>query len=499
MADYIGAIDQGTTSTRFIVFDRAGRIVSSAQEEHEQIYPKPGWVEHDPEEIWRRTQSVIAKAMQAGRLGPSDLAAIGITNQRETTVVWNKKTAKPVYNAIVWQDTRVAPEVAEFSKNGGQDRYRAKTGLPLATYFSGLKIRWILENVPGARAQAEAGDLLCGTVDSFLIWKLTGGASGGVHVTDVTNASRMQLMNLVTLQWDENILRDFEIPVQILPRIVSSSEVYGQAKIPAIKDVAIAGVLGDQQAALVGQACFKPGEAKNTYGTGCFMLLNTGEKIIPSKFGLITTVAYKLGTKLAHYALEGSIAITGALVQWVRDNLGLISSSEEIEKLAETVDDNGGVYFVPAFSGLYAPYWKDTARGVIAGLTRYVNKGHLARAVLEATAFQVREVVEAMAKDSNMSLDFLRVDGGMVKNNLLMQFQADILGIPVVCPRVSETTALGACYAAGLAVGFFKDEEELCKNWAEGQRWKPAMDQASRERLYHFWKKAVTRSFDWVE
>jgi len=499
MADYIGAIDQGTTSTRFIVFDRAGRIVSSAQEEHEQIYRQPGWVEHDPEEIWRRTQAVITKAMQASRLGPIDLAAIGITNQRETTVVWNKKTAKPVYNAIVWQDTRVAPEVAEFSKNGGQDRYRAKTGLPLATYFSGLKIRWILENVPGVRAQCEAGDLLCGTVDSFLIWKLTGGASGGVHVTDVTNASRMQLMDLVTLQWDENILRDFEIPVQILPTIVSSSEIYGQANIPAIRDVAIAGDLGDQQAALVGQVCFKPGEAKNTYGTGCFMLLNTGEKIVPSKFGLITTVAYKLGKKPAHYALEGSIAITGALVQWLRDNLGLISSSEEIEKLAKTVDDNGGVYFVPAFSGLYAPYWKDTARGVIAGLTRYVNKGHLARAVLEATAFQVREVVEAMAKDSQMNLDFLRVDGGMVKNNLLIQFQADILGIPVVCPRVSETTALGACYAAGLAVGFFKDEEELCKNWAEGQRWKPKMDRPSREQLFRFWKKAVTRSFDWVE
>jgi glycerol kinase len=499
MADYIGAIDQGTTSTRFIVFDRAGRIVSSAQEEHEQIYPKPGWVEHDPEELWRRTQSVITKAMQAGKLAPRDLAAIGITNQRETTVVWNKKTAKPVYNAIVWQDTRVAPEVVQFSKNGGQDRYRAKTGLPLATYFSGLKVRWILENVPGVRAQAEAGELLCGTVDSFLIWKLTGGASGGVHITDVTNASRMQLMDLASLQWDESILRDFDIPIQVLPRIVSSSEIYGQAKIPAIRDVAIAGDLGDQQAALVGQVCFKPGEAKNTYGTGCFMLLNTGEKIVPSKFGLITTVAYKLGTKPAHYALEGSIAITGALVQWLRDNLGLISSSEEIEKLAETVDDNGGVYFVPAFSGLYAPYWKDTSRGVIAGLTRYVNKGHLARAVLEATAFQVREVVEAMAKDSNMNLDFLRVDGGMVKNNLLMQFQADILGVPVVCPRVIETTALGACYAAGLAVGFFKNADELCANWAVEQRWKPRMDQASRERLYHFWKKAVTRSFDWVE
>ncbi len=499
MADYIGAIDQGTTSTRFIVFDRAGRIVSSAQEEHEQIYPQPGWVEHDAEEIWRRTESVIAKVMRDGRFAPSHLAAIGITNQRETTVVWNKKTGKPIHNAIVWQDTRVAPEVAEFSKSGGQDRYRAKTGLPLATYFSGLKIRSILENVSGARAQAEAGDLICGTVDSFLIWKLTGGTSAGVHVTDVTNASRTQLMSLATLQWDESVLRDFGIPAKILPKIASSSEVYGHAKLPAIRDVAIAGVLGDQQAALIGQACFKPGQAKNTYGTGCFMLLNTGEKIVPSKFGLITTVAYKLGSKPAHYALEGSIAITGALVQWLRDNLGLIGASGEIEKLAKTVDDNGGVYFVPAFSGLYAPYWKDTARGVIAGLTRYVNKAHLARAVLEATAFQVREVVEAMAKDSNMNLDFLRVDGGMVQNNLLMQFQADILGIAVVRPLVSETTALGACYAAGLAVGFFKDEGELCSNWAVDQRWEPKMDAASRERLYQFWKKAVTRSFDWVE
>lgn len=495
MADYIGAIDQGTTSTRFIVFDRAGQIVASAQEEHEQIYPQPGWVEHDAEEIWRRTESVIAKATQDGNFGPKDLAAIGITNQRETTVVWNKKTGKPVYNAIVWQDTRVAANVAEFSKHGGQDRYRAKTGLPLATYFSGLKIRWILDNVPGARAQAEAGDLICGTIDSFLIWKLT----GGVHVTDVTNASRTQLMSLSTLQWDESILREFGIPAQILPKTASSSEIYGHAKIPAIRDVAIAGVLGDQQAALIGQVCFKPGQAKNTYGTGCFMLLNTGEKIVPSKFGLITTVAYKLGSRPAHYALEGSIAITGALVQWLRDNIGLISSSEEIEELAETVADNGGVYFVPAFSGLYAPYWKGSARGVIAGLTRYVNKGHFARAVLEATAFQVREVVEAMAKDSTMNLDFLRVDGGMVKNNLLMQFQADILGIPVVRPRVSETTALGACYAAGLAVGFFKDENELCANWAVDKRWEPTMGRPSRERLYHFWKKAVTRSFDWVE
>jgi glycerol kinase len=499
VADYIGAIDQGTTSTRFIVFDRSGEIVNSAQEEHQQIYPQPGWVEHDPEEIWQRTQSVIANAMQAAGLRPGDLAGIGITNQRETTVVWNRKTGKPVYNAIVWQDTRVAPDVASFSKDGGQDRYRAKTGLPLATYFSGLKVRWILKNVPQARAQAEAGDLLCGTVDSFLIWRLTGGENGGIHVTDVTNASRTQLMDLSSLQWDEIILRDFGIPAQILPRIASSSEVYGRATIAPIRDVPIAGVLGDQQAALVGQVCLKLGEAKNTYGTGCFMLLNTGAKIVPSKFGLITTVAYKLGDKSVHYALEGSIAITGALVQWLRDNLGLINSSDQVESLARSVEDNGGAYFVPAFSGLYAPYWKDSARGVITGLTRYVNKGHIARAVLEATAFQVREVVEAMGKDSSMKLDFLRVDGGMVKNDLLMQFQADILNIPVVRPSVSETTALGACYAAGLAVGFFKDTDELCANWAIEKRWEPKMAAGARDRLYHFWQKAVMRSFDWVE
>jgi glycerol kinase len=497
--DYIGAIDQGTTSSRFIVFDRAGKIVSTAQEEHEQIYPQPGWVEHDPDEIWRRTKSVIQNAMEAGGLGPSDLAAIGITNQRETTVVWHKKTGKAVHNAIVWQDTRVAPTVAEFSANGGQDRYRAKTGLPLATYFSGLKIRWILDEVAGARAQAEAGDLLCGTIDSFLIWKLTGGPNGGVHVTDVTNASRTQLMNLATLEWDKEILEDFGIPIQSLPKVVSSSEVYGRAKLPAIQDVAIAGNLGDQQAALVGQACFKLGEAKNTYGTGCFLLMNTGAKPVSSNFGLITTVAYKFGAKPAHYALEGSIAITGALVQWVRDNLGMIKESPEIETLARTVADNGGVYFVPAFSGLYAPYWKDSARGVIAGLTRYVNKGHIARAVLEATAFQVREVVEAMAKDSRITLDFLRVDGGMVTNDLLMQFQSDILCKPVVRPLVKETTALGAAYAAGLAVGFFKDTDELATNWAVDQRWEPKMNQKSCDNLYHFWKKAVTRSFDWVE
>jgi glycerol kinase len=496
---YIGAIDQGTTSTRFIVFDRLGRIVSVAQKEHEQIFPQPGWVEHDPEEIWRRTQSVIQDAMHARGLHPQDLAAIGITNQRETTVVWHKKSGKPIYNAIVWQDTRVAPAVADFAAHGGQDRYRAKTGLPLATYFSGLKISWILQQVAGGRVQAESGDLLFGNMDTFLIWHLTGGPQGGVHVTDVTNASRTQLMNLATLNWDREILNDFNIPIQMLPRIVSSSEVYGAAKLPAVENVAIAGDLGDQQAALVGQACFKPGEAKNTYGTGCFMLMNTGEKAVASTFGLLTTVAYKFGQEPARYALEGSIAVTGSLVQWLRDNLGLIASSSDIESLARSVTDNGGVYFVPAFSGLYAPYWKDDARGVIAGLTRYVNKGHIARAVLEATAFQVREVVDAMAKDSGITLDVLRSDGGMVVNELLMQFQSDILAKPVVTPMVKETTALGAAYAAGLAVGFFRSTDELVANWAVDRRWEPKMDESSRERLYHFWKKAVTRSFDWEE
>jgi len=499
MGNYIGAIDQGTTSTRFMVFDRSGRIVSVAQKEHEQIFPKPGWVEHDPEEIWRRTTEVIAEAMQAKGLKPEDLSGIGITNQRETTVVWNKKTGKAVYNAIVWQDTRVADTVAEFTANGGQDRYRAKTGLPLATYFSGLKIRWILNNVAGARAAAEAGELLFGNIDAFLIWNLTGGVNGGVHVTDVTNASRTQLMDLETLNWDKSILADFNIPAAVLPKIVSSSEVYGKATLGAIKDVAVAGDLGDQQAALFGQACFKPGEAKNTYGTGCFMLMNTGEKVVPSKCGLLTTLGYKIGDKPAVYALEGSIAITGALVQWLRDNLNIIEKSTDIEPLARTVNDNGGVYFVPAFSGLYAPYWKDSARGVIAGLTRFVNKGHIARAVLEATAFQVREVLDAMEKDSGIELANLRTDGGMVVNHLLMQFQSNILNKPVVRPVVQETTALGAAYAAGLAVGFFEDTNELIANWAEDHRWQPSMDATQRENLYHFWKKAVTRTFDWTE
>ena len=499
MGNYIGAIDQGTTSTRFIIFDSSCRIVSVAQKEHRQIYPKPGWVEHDAEEIWGRTQEVIHDAMASASLRAEDLAAIGITNQRETIVVWNPKTGKPVCNAIVWQDTRVAPAVTDFAAQGGQDRYRAKTGLPLTTYFSSLKLRWILEEIAGAKNQAEAGDLLMGNIDSFLIWNLTGGVQGGVHVTDVTNASRTQLMDLRTLNWDTDLLRDFGVPRQMLPKIASSSEIYGHAKILPIAGVAIAGDLGDQQAAVVGQACFKPGEAKNTYGTGCFLLLNTGESPVSSKSGLLTTVAFKFGTKPAVYALEGSIAITGALVQWLRDNLGLIEKSTDIESLACEVEDNGGIYFVPAFSGLYAPYWKDDARGVIAGLTRYVNKSHIARAVLEATAFQVREVVEAMARDSGIELDVLRVDGGMVVNELLMQFQADILAKPVVCPMVKETTALGAAYAAGLAVGFFKSTDELVANWSADRRWEPTMNDASRECLYHFWKKAVTRSFNWVE
>ncbi|HTB92815.1 MAG TPA: glycerol kinase GlpK [Candidatus Sulfotelmatobacter sp.] len=500
MANFIGAIDQGTTSTRFIVFDRSGRIVSVAQKEHEQIYPKPGWVEHNPDEIWQRTREVIAEAMSNGKLQPSDLAAIGITNQRETTVVWNRKTGKPLCNALVWQDTRVADYVTELSKDGGQDRFRAKTGLPLTTYFSGLKTRWILENVKGVRELAQTGDAIFGNVDTFLLWHLTGGPSGRVHVTDVTNASRTQLMNLETLAWDMDLLSAFGIPSSMLPAIRSSSENYGLAQEPSIIDVPIAGILGDQQAALVGQTCFEPGEAKNTYGTGCFLLMNTGTRKVDSRSGLLTTVAYKFGGQPAHYALEGSIAITGALVQWVRDNLGLIEKSSDIETLARTVTDNGGVYFVPAFSGLYAPYWKDTARGVIAGLTRYANKGHIARATLEATAFQTRDVLEAMEKDSGIKLDVLRTDGGMVNNDLLMQFQADILNRPVVRPITKDaTTALGAAYAAGLAVGFFKDLKDLRANWAVDHTWKPSLNNAKRDEMYRLWKRAVSKSFDWLD
>ena len=499
MANYVGAIDQGTTSTRFIVFDRSGRVASVAQKEHEQIYPQPGWVEHNAEEIWRRTQEVIAEAMQKRNLRPSDLATIGITNQRETTVLWNRKTGRPVANALVWQDTRVADYVSEFAKSGGQDRFRAKTGLPLSTYFSGLKIRWALENVRGARELAEAGDVLFGTIDTFLVWHLTGGPNQGIHITDATNASRTQLMDLDTLSWDREILNAFGIPEAMLPQIRSSSEIYGVAKEPPLKDVAIAGILGDQQAALVGQTCFESGEAKNTYGTGCFLVMNTGARKVDSKSGLLTTMGYKFGNQPAHYALEGSIAVTGALVQWVRDNLGLIQKSSDIETLAKTVQDNGGVYFVPAFSGLYAPYWKENARGVITGLTRYANKGHIARAALEATAFQTRDVLEAMEKDSGIKLEVLRTDGGMVDDDLLMQFQADILNRPVVRPVTKDaTTALGAAYAAGLATGYFKDLDDLRANWAVDHTWKPNLENGKREEMYRLWKQAVTRSFDWV-
>lgn len=500
MASYIGAIDQGTTSTRFIVFDRGGRVVAIAQKEHEQIYPRPGWVEHDAEEIWQRTREVIADATAKGGVRPADLAAIGITNQRETTVVWNRRTGKPVAHALVWQDTRVADYVAQLSKSGGQDRFRDKTGLPLTTYFSGLKIRWILEHVKGVRELAEAGEVLFGTIDTFLVWHLTGGPKGGIHITDVTNASRTQLMDLRTLSWDPETLATFGIPGAMLPQIHSSSEVYAHAKVHGLKDVAIAGILGDQQAALVGQTCFRPGEAKNTYGTGCFLLMNTGERVFHSSYGLLTTLAYKLGDRPAHYALEGSIAITGALVQWFRDNLGLIQNSSEIETLARSVPDNGGVYFVPAFSGLYAPYWNDKARGVIVGLTRYANKGHLARAVLEATAFQTLDVVEAMQKDTNIKLDVLRADGGMVEDDLLMQFQADLLNLSVVRPVSRDaTTALGAAYAAGLAIGYFTDLDDLRSNWAVDRTWQPNLGEARRQEMYGLWKRAVSKSLDWVD
>ena len=499
MAEFIGAIDQGTTSTRFMVFNRSGRVVSAAQKEHEQFYPNPGWVEHDPHEIWKSACDVIEEAMSQTDLRPHDIAAIGITNQRETTVVWNRRTGTPVTRAIVWQDTRVAPYLEELSKTGGRARFRKQTGLPLATYFSGLKVRWILDNVEGVHQLALAGDVVFGNIDTFLIWHLTGGVNGGIHITDITNASRTQLMNLETLTWDPEILETLGIPEAMLPEIRSSSEFYGVAKQGPIRDVPIAGILGDQQAALVGQTCFRAGEAKNTYGTGCFMLMNTGTRKVDSKCGLLTTVAYQLGSQPVCYALEGSVAIAGALVQWIRDNLGLIQKSSDIEWLARTVNDNGGVYIVPAFSGLFAPYWKDTARGVITGLTRYANKGHIARAALEATAFQTRDVLEAMETDSGIKLDVLRADGGMVSNELLMQFQADILDRTVVCPATKDaTTALGAAYAAGLAMGFYKDLHELRANWAVDHTWYPKLDNRERERLYSMWKRAVTRSFDWA-
>lgn len=497
MARYVGAVDQGTTSTRFMIFDRAGSIIASHQIEHEQILPQAGWVEHDPLEIWHRTQTCIKGALEKAGISHTDLAAVGITNQRETTVVWDKNTGKPYYNALVWQDTRTDRIVTRLAQDGGTERFRAQVGLPLSTYFSGTKLIWLLENVDGLRAAAERGEALFGTIDTWLIWNLTGGK---VHATDVTNASRTLLMNLQTLDWDAEILSTLNIPRQMLPEIRSSSEAsaYGLAKL-GDGEVPLTGILGDQQAALFGQTCFSPGEAKNTYGTGNFMLLNTGTEIVPSNSGLLTTVGYKIGDQTAVFALEGSIAVTGSLVQWLRDNLGLIKSASEVETLARTVDDNGGIYFVPAFSGLFAPYWRGDARGVIVGMTRFVNKGHIARAALEATAFQTREVLDAMHADSGVDLHTLKVDGGMVHNDLLMQFQADILGVPVVRPKVAETTSLGAAYAAGLAVGFWSGVDALRDNWGVDKRWQPAMDTTVREARYRDWKRAVERTFDWIE
>ena len=500
MADYVLAIDQGTTSSRAIIFDKSGSIVSSGQLEHEQIFPKAGWVEHDPKEIWNNTREVIGQALSRANLTRHDIAAVGITNQRETAVVWDKTTGEPIYNAIVWQDTRTQPIVDRLAADGGVERFKEIVGLPLATYFSGTKIVWILENVEGAREKAEAGDLIFGTTDTWVLWNLTGGVNGGVHATDVTNASRTLFMDLTTLSWRQDVLDVFGVPASMLPEIRSSSEVYGVAEDNSLlREVKIAGILGDQQAATFGQAAFDQGEAKNTYGTGNFLIFNTDTEIIHSKNGLLTTLGYKLGDEPAHYALEGSIAVTGSLVQWLRDNLGLISSAAEIEALASTVEDNGGVYFVPAFSGLFAPYWRPDARGALVGLTRYVNKGHIARAALEATAFQTREVLDAVNADSGVPLTELKVDGGMIANNLLMQFQADILGVPVVRPVVAETTALGAAYAAGLAVGFWSDLDDLRKNWQEDSRWTPNMDDAERDRQLRLWKKAVTKTFDWVD
>ncbi|MGA2819384.1 MAG: glycerol kinase GlpK [Anaerolineales bacterium] len=502
MPKYAAAIDQGTTSTRFMVFNHSGQVIASAQKEHEQIYPKPGWVEHAPLEIWQRTREVIRLGLEKGGVSPSDIAGVGITNQRETTVIWNRRTGQPYGNAIVWQDTRTDVICNELARDGGQERFRAKTGLPLATYFSAPKIKWMLDAIPGLRADAEKGEALFGNIDSWLIWWLTGGPSGGVHVTDVTNASRTLLMDLARLDWDEGILGAFQIPRAMLPQIRASSDpqFYGMTQVdgPLAAAIPVCGDLGDQQAALVGQTCFDSGEAKSTYGTGCFMLLNTGARPVASRSGLITTVAYQLGDSPAVYCLEGSIAITGALVQWLRDNLGIIEKSSDIEELAGSVEDNGGIYFVPAFSGLFAPRWRSDARGVIVGLTRYVNRGHIARAALEATAYQIREVRDAMEKDSGVKLTTLKVDGGMVVNNLLMQFQADLLGVRVVRPRVAETTSLGAAYAAGLATGFWRELEDLRRNWGKDREWTPKMEPGEREQLYAGWNKAVERTYNWV-
>jgi glycerol kinase len=491
----VASIDQGTTSTRCIFFDKKGQIISMAQKEHKQIFPQAGWVEHNPVEIAKNTLEVIAQARIDKSISISQVQACGITNQRETTVIWNKRTGKPYYNAIVWQDTRVAKRAEELEKEIGSDYFRKKTGLPITTYFSSLKVQWLLENVEGLREDAEKGLVLFGNMDTFTVWNLT---NGELHITDVTNASRTQLMNLETLQWDTDILEKLNIPASILPEIKPSSDVYGTVQAEPLAGVPLAGILGDQQSALVGQTCFQPGEAKNTYGTGCFMLLNTGVKPIPSKHGLLTTVAYQLGDQPVHYALEGSVAVTGSLVQWLRDNLGIIKKSTDIEALAQTVEDNGDTYFVPAFSGLYAPYWESSARGVIAGLTRFVNKGHIARAALEATAYQTLDVLQAMEKDAELELKSLKVDGGMVVNELLMQFQADMINVPVIRPTMIETTALGAAYAAGLAVGFWEGLDDLKENWGEDKRWTPKMEEKERTKLSNGWKKAIEKSRNWA-
>ena len=491
MAEYVGALDQGTTSTRFIVFDRSGSIVAAAQEEHEQIFPQPGWVEHDPAEILARTDQVIGEGLEAAGATASDLAAVGITNQRETTVVWDRATGKAVANAVVWQDTRTSDLVDRLGQDGGQDRFRSKTGLPLATYFAGPKAAWLLDE-HGLRPRAEAGELAMGTMDSWVGQHLI-----GEHFTDVTNASRTMLMDLATLRWDDGLCDAIGVPMSMLPDIRSSSEAYGEMRGP-LAGVPLAGILGDQQAALFGQACFGVGDAKNTYGTGCFMLLNTGTELVPSEHGLLTTVGYRLGDDDPVYALEGSIAVTGSLIQWLRDNLQIIRSAPEVEELARSVDDNGDVYFVPAFSGLFAPHWRSDARGAVVGLTRFANRGHIARAALEATAYQTREVLDAMRNDSGVELTSLKVDGGMIENQLLMQFQADIVGVSVVRPQVAETTALGAAYAAGLAVGFWESLDEVSQNWAVHTTWEPAMDPAERERLFDRWEQAVTRTLDWA-
>ena len=504
MSKYVMAIDQGTTSSRAIIFDRTGTIVSVGQQEHDQIMPQAGRVEHDAMQIWQNVQEVIGTALGRADATDRDIAAIGITNQRETTVVWARHTGRPVTNAIVWQDTRTQSMVDRLAADGGVDRFKPITGLPLTSYFSASKIAWILDNVDGARARAEAGDLLFGTTDCWVLWNLTGGTDGGVHVTDVTNASRTLLMDLRTLEWRDDLLSAFNIPRSMLPEIRSSSEVYGEAEYSSLlRGTPIAGILGDQQSATFGQAAFGAGESKNTYGTGCFLLFQTGEEIVHSENGLLTTVGYQLGDGPAHYALEGSIAVTGSLIQWLRDQMGLISSASEVERLARSVPDNGGVYVVPAFSGLFAPYWRPDARGAIVGLTRFSNRGHIARAALEAVAFQTRDVLDAVNADveraGEIALTELRVDGGMVANETLMQFQADILGVPVVRPVVAETTALGAAYVAGLAVGFWSGLDELRRNWQEDHRWQPQMVAESRDQLLRQWRKAVTKSMDWVD